>query len=365
MPFDIPTLEALVGRSAGAFRANLKGSDAKLWPNNVAVSSKVIGGSVWEAFSFLEYISRQHVKHLAEGQWLERHAFDYGLARLPASQAEGTAIVSGDAGVPVPSGLVLERADGIVYDSTSSGVTDGGGHATVSIRAREAGRSGNAISGVALSLAAPVSRIRPSGHVVGTGGAGGGAEVESDESLRSRLLFRLRNPPHGGAAHDYVIWAREVPGVTRVFVDPVSSSNARASVGIWFLMDDAYANGIPQAADVSLLRAHLDTLRPAGALLDIAAPTAYPVNLNIANVNPDTTAVRDAIRAELADLFRTRMKVATFTDRFSVRVSKIWEAISIATGEESHVLVAPSADIVVPVGSIPTMGTITFSLLAY
>ena len=362
MPFDTPTLEALANRTAGSFRANLKGSDARLWPNNVAVSSKVIAGTVWEAFAFLDYISRQHVKHLADGQWLERHAFDYGLARLPSAPAEGTASIFGDAGVPVPSGLVLERADGVVYDSIESGVTDGTGVARVRVRARETGKSGNAVPGVSLSLIGEVARIARQGHTVAATGIGGGTEIESDASLRARLLFRLRNPPHGGAAHDYVIWSREVPGVTRVFVDPVSMQNQRQTVGLWFLMDDTYTNGIPQTADVEALRRHIDTVRPAGALVDIAAPTPLLVAIDIANLRPDTATVRDAVRAELTDLFRTRMLVSTLTDPFSVRISKIWEAVSIATGEDSHRLVGPTTDIVVPVGHVPVLGAITFGI---
>lgn len=360
MPFDTPTLEQLAKRAAGSFRANLKGSDARLWPNNVAVSAKVIAGTVWEAFAFLEYISRQHIKHLADGQWLERHAYDYGLTRLPASYAEGDAVIHGDANVPVPAGLVLERADGVVYDSISAGMTDDDGLAIVRIRARETGRSGNALPDVALTLRDPVSRIATD-HEVASTGIGGGAAVESDEGLRARLLFRLRNPPHGGAAHDYVIWAREVPGVTRVFVDPVTSTNGRTSVGVWFLMDDTYPNGIPQVADAAAVRAYIDPLRPAGAVVLINAPTALVVDVAISNLYPDTTIVREAIRTELSDLFRTRMNVSTITDPFTVRVSKVWEAISVATGEDSHTLVSPAGDVAVPAGYIPVLGAVTFT----
>ena len=41
------------------------------------------------------------------------------------------------------------------------------------------------------------------------------ADEETLESLRERLLNRLRLPPLGGSANDYVTWAKEVAGVTR------------------------------------------------------------------------------------------------------------------------------------------------------
>ena len=56
MPFKIPTLTALAQRTANAFRANLKGSDARLWPNNVAVSAKVIAGAVWAAYELATFL---------------------------------------------------------------------------------------------------------------------------------------------------------------------------------------------------------------------------------------------------------------------------------------------------------------------
>ncbi len=360
MPFEIPSLRQLAERSAGAFRANLKGSDAALWPNNVAVSAKVIAGAVWEAFGFLEYIQRQILVQTADGGFLERHAAEYGMARLAASQAEGQVVFTGDNNIAIPAGLLLSRADGVEFETLTSSNTFGTGTATVQVRARVAGKSGNTRPGVTLGLAVALDQIA-SLATVGTLGIGGGADIESDNALRERVLFRKRMPPHGGAAHDYIIWAREIPGVTRVFVDPVNALNERTTIGIWFLMDDVYANGIPQGADVTAMESHLDGLRPAGAILDVDAPTPVAVNVTIDNLVPDTQDVREAVKAELADLFRRSMKVATLTDPFTLRTSKIWEAISAASGEDSHTLTVPEEDLELEVGEIPILGTVSFT----
>lgn len=358
MPFNIPTTLDLIERAARAFRSNLKGSDAKLWPNNVAVSAKVIGGAVWESFAFLDYISRQAFAATAEGRWIERHAAEYGMARLAATYASGQVTLSGDNSVVVPAGLGLIRADGVEYETTSGGVI-ASGTVTVSARATSVGKAGNAAASVALTLTAALDRVQD-GATVAAAGIGGGSDTESDESLRQRVLFRKRMPPHGGAAHDYVAWAREINGVTRVFVDPVTAGNERTSVGVWFLMDEHYTNGIPQVADVAAVAAHIDVLRPAGALVLVQAPAALSIAVTIDNLAPDTTAVRDAIRAELADLFRRSMRVSTLTDPYTVRVSKIWEAVSRATGEDSHSLTAPAADVVIANGQVPVLGTVSF-----
>lgn len=359
MPFAVPSLEDLARRTARAFRSNLKGSDARLWPNNVAVSSKVIGGAVWEPFAFLEYIARQIFAASAEGRFLERHAYDYGMARLPASYAEGSVTLTGDASIAIPAGLDLERADGVLYTVIESGITSGLGSVTLKIRCKTAGKAGNAQPDVALVLTAPFARLN-SDAAVAASGIGGGADIESDESLRARVLFRKRMPPHGGAAHDYVAWARDINGVTRVFVDPVTSTNGRSTVAVYFTMDGTYANGIPQAADVSRVAAYIDGVRPAGALVDVMPPVAVAVPISISGLSPDTTAVRDAVRAELADLFQ-RVPVATLTAPFSLYKSKVIEAISAATGEDHHTVTLPAGDVEADPGTLLTLGTITFT----
>ncbi len=358
MAFQIPTLDALARRTSQAFRANLKGSDAELWPNNVAVTSKVVAGAVWEAFAYLDYIARQIFVATADTYFLERHAAEYGMARLPATYAEGAVVLTGDSGVAVPAGLILQRADGVRYETLESRVLAGGA-ATIAVRCLTAGKIGNARPGAGLMLAASLGQINDAAEVAPVG-IGLGADPESDAALRSRVLFRKRFVPHGGAAHDYVTWAREVNGVSNVFVDPVTASNGRVSVGVWFLMRDLYANGIPQAADVAKVAAAIDAVRPAGALVDVAAPVAVPVPVTV-HLYPDTTATREAVTAELADLFSRAPRVSTLSSPVTVWRSKISESVSIAAGEDHHTLVAPAGDVILSAGEIAVLGTVTFT----
>lgn len=359
MPFEIPTVKALVTRTAAAFRANLKGTDAVLWPNNVAISAKVIAGAVWEPFSFLDYISRQILVHTAEGQWLEKHAYDYGMARLPATYARGTVTLAGSNGTTVTAGLVLQRSDGVRYTLASSG-TVSGGVLDVEAVCQTPGKAGNAASGTVMALTGPFPGLQLE-HTVASEGIGAGADQESDESLRERVLFRKRMPPRGGAIHDYVAWTREVNGVTRVFVDPVTISNGRISVGIWFLMDGSYVNGIPQTADVGVVAAYIDSVRPAGARVEVLAPVGVPINITITGLSPDTAAVRSAIYAELADLFTRESRVSTVTSPATLYRSKIWEAVSQATGEDHHVVTLPNSDTALATGQIAVLGSVTFA----
>lgn len=101
-------------------------------------------------------------------------------------------------------------------------------------------------------------------------------------------------------------------------------------------------------------------VRPAGALIDVMAPSPSPVAITITGLSPDTTAVRDAVRAELADLFQ-RARVSTLTDPFTMYKSKIIEAVSAATGEDHHTVTLPASDVSAAGGDLLTLGTVTFA----
>jgi uncharacterized phage protein gp47/JayE len=102
-------------------------------------------------------------------------------------------------------------------------------------------------------------------------------------------------------------------------------------------------------------------VRPAGAVVEILAATPTAVNITIDDLTPDTVPVRNAIEAELRDLFSREMRVSTKTAPFTLRISHIWEAVSAAAGERSHRITAPADDVVVAYGAIPVLGTVTYT----
>ena len=229
MPFYIPTLPDLAARVRAAFRAELPGSDAFLWPNNVNPTAKVFAGGLSELFGRLDYVNRQARVVTAEGEWLEQHAEQYGLARRPAAPASGKiAITVSDATAATPGGQIL-RSDGIVYAITAAASISAAGVLTVQVLAATPGKVGLAQPGTSVSIVSGLSGpgAATATAVVGDAGIVGGLDVEADgdfftrdlSTLRGRVLFRLANPPNGGAPSDYVLWATSVPGVTRVFVE--------------------------------------------------------------------------------------------------------------------------------------------------
>lgn len=377
MAFNISTIAELTKRTREAFRANLPGSDAWLWPNNIYVSAKVIAGAVYEVFGFADYIAKQKFALTADSENLDLHGQELGLARKPAQPASGTIILTSDSDCAVAVAALFSRLDGIRYRATAAVSRTGAGDLSVPVIATTDGAATNAIAGTQLDIVSGVTGTATA--EVGTDGIGNGADIEPDgapftsdlSTFRGRILFRKRNPPHGGAPADYVTWCGQVSGVTRTFVE--RRWNGPGTVRVFPLMDGLYVNGIPDAAGLARVRDYLDMVAPSGAVVTVAAPTPVPVNVTVAGLSPNTTAVQEAAFAELRAAFRRLARVAGDDNADLVEVmpylavptsfsrSWLWQAIANASGEGRHVLSTPADDIAQAAGEMPVLGTITFS----
>ncbi|HWL06719.1 MAG TPA: baseplate J/gp47 family protein [Xanthobacteraceae bacterium] len=367
MSFSIPTLPQLLERSRQSLRTNLPGTDAWVWPNNLNVVAKVFAGIVFEVFAFAEYISRQMFAQTADGDSLDRHGNEYGMPRLPAEPARGVVVLTTTGPVTVEPSAVFERGDGVRYRSLTPASIGGTGTLEVEVVAVANGKAGSLDAGAPLALVAGVTG--PATAVVGAGGIVGGADVEDDEAYRQRILFRKRYPPHGGSASDYVMWAKSVSGVSRVFVERLWAG--AGTVRIFVLMDDLYPHGIAPDGEVARVADYIAAVCPAGAMVTVAAPTPVPVNITITGLEPDTTSVREAVLSELRDAFARESRPAG-TDTThggmsflsvptSFSRSWIWQAVANATGETRHIVTAPAADVTLNPGEIATLGTVTFA----
>ncbi len=377
MGFNISSIADLTKRAREAFRANLPGSDAWLWPNNIYVSAKVIAGAVYEVFGFADYIAKQKFALTADSENLDLHGQEIGLARKPAQPASGTIILTTDDDCAVAVAALFSRLDGVRYRATAAVSRTGAGDLSVPVIATTDGAATNAIAGTQLDIVSGVTGTATA--EVGTDGIGNGADIEPDgaaftsdlSTFRGRILFRKRNPPHGGAPPDYVEWCGRVSGVTRTFVE--RRWNGPGTVRVFPLMDGLYVNGIPDAAGLARVRDYLDMVAPAGAVVTVAAPTPVPVNVAVTGLSPNTTAVQEAARAELRAAFRRLARVTGDDNADLVDVmpylavptsfsrSWLWQAIANASGEARHVLSSPADDIEQAAGEMPVPGTITFS----
>lgn len=353
MAFAIPSLDDVLERTRQAFKTNLPSADAYAWPSSIYVAAKVIAARVWEAFHRLEFIKDQAFILTATGTYLDRHAQQLGLSRNPAVAAEGDATgTSGTSGTVLPVGTLLINSLGYSYELQTAQTVAADGSVTLDLVSVETGVEYNLEAGTSLTFATAIAGAPTSVVVSSAAPVSGGAAEEEDEDLRIRLLQRIQNPPHTGTATDYERWTLEVPGVTRAWVG--KNAFGAGTVGIWFAMDDTYANGIPTAADVATVQAYIDTLAPITANPVVFQAIADPLRIEITGLYPYSTTIAAKVRSEIESMIKEKASISTNGDTFYFRRSWIWQAVSNATGEEYHTVALPIEDFAVPVGYINT-----------
>ena len=349
-----PSIEDLMRQAEAEINARLPGADSRLRWNNLSVIAAVLAGGLHEVYGYLDGIAEAVLPDRATGDVLERHAAWRGLLRKPATPAAGTVLLTGISGAVVPAGARLLRGDRAEYAVEASALIGADGTGTVSVEALTLGAAGNAAPGTELRFVSPVAGVAAAASV-GPLGLGGGADLETDESLRARLRARVQLAPHGGAAHDYIAWALEVPGVTRAWVRVIPPCQVR----VLFTMDDSYPNGIPLPQDVANVQAHIETRRPVTAMVIVKAPNPVPVDFIVQSLVPESNAaipdVRAAIIAELKDMI-----LRDGAPGSPLLVSHVREAISIAAGEWDHVPLSPTANVPIGPEQLPVFGSIAW-----
>ncbi|MFG6500136.1 baseplate J/gp47 family protein [Sulfitobacter sp. 1A15106] len=351
MAWSIPSLQDITERTRAAFTMHLPGTDFTVWPNNITISAKVISGRIWELFSRQDYLAKQAFPLTADGEFLDRHAQSYGITRRLDIRATGLATVTGGTHMAaIPAGTQYQNAAGLLYNVLEETRVDASGTATLLLEADASGEDYNLSGGSELTMIAVIAGVPATSETV-SDGINGGAAIESDTTLRRRLLHRLQTPPHAGSRADYVRWAGEVSGVTRVWVAP--TAYGPGTVGVWFTMDDSYPDGVPNAADVSIVQAYIDSLKPITANVTVSAPIPEPVRIEITGLSPYTPAVVANVKAELKNMIAEKAEVSTVDDTVYIRQSWVWQAVANATGERYHRVVLPATDYAIPVGRLP------------
>lgn len=349
--FSRPSFTQIVARIEADLTATFPATTTNKRRMVLKALARVLAGIAHGLYAFIDWVSKQIIPSTAEPEFLKLWAAFWGVAWKARAKAHGDVTFTGADDELIPAGALLQREDGAEF-TTDEEVTIVAGVATVAVTASVAAADGNTAAGVELKLVSPIAGVAGTAAVA-AGSLSGGADDETPDRLLERLQQRVQNPPEGGSGHDYERWLLELPGVTRVFV--YRKWLGAGTVGVTFLYDDR-ADIIPTAQDVEDAQAYLEdpSRGPATADIIVFAAAPVPINPDIA-LDPDTTAVRAAVIAELKDFLRREARPGG-----TLRLSRIGEAISIAAGEDHHTLVAPAANVVSAPGHMPVLGAPTW-----
>ena len=119
---------------------------------------------------------------------------------------------------------------------------------------------------------------------------------ESTNQYRNRLLQEIRLLRIGGGRSEYELWAREISGITRVFVFRTRFGNG--TVGIMVTQDGIRPSPPGQAKILEVYNSLITDNRPRAAEPFVFAPTIRLITVQV-NINPDTVEIRNQITTTL------------------------------------------------------------------
>lgn len=367
MPYQQPTLSDLQSQTLNDIVATNITQGRALFPRSILRSlTWAFSNLVWGNYDYLAWCFRQAVPFTATDENLDGWGALRDITRKDAAAASGQIQFTGcTQGKGLPSGTVIMRADGLDYASTADAAVDATGNLLVPVTCQSTGATGNCDAGTGFSLLTATSGIPAQGTAYAA--ITGGADQETDSEFRTRVLTAFASRDGGGRQYDYVEWAEAVTGVTRAWCN--SNGFGAGTVVIYTMFDDAQAahGGYPQGTDGSATDetryavATGDQLavanaiyaeQPVTALVISCAPQPYPIDIQLRDLSPSTTAQIAAMQTALADLYVREGTPLGMT----LEQSDIEDAL-LSTGA-SFTFVSPAGPVSIPVGSLPATGTL-------
>lgn len=350
MAVETPTLAQIIARLRADFR-----SEAGIDPLRRSVEYallRALAGQSKGQYGYINFLFGECFPDTASESAFWRWAAIWGITQQAATAWTGQVVFTGDTGEVIPAGTVLTRSDGLEY-TTDADATIAEGEASADITASTAGSDSNNDDGQTLVLATPIANVDNEATVEST--IVDGTDVETQADGLTRLLLRIRNGGgSGGRSGDYVAWAREVEGVTRAWEFPLLAGPNTVSVAFVRDNDGTGAAIIPDAGERTAVDEYVQSQAPVTVDVQVIELTAVTVNLTFSALSPNTVAVKNAITTAVTDFLLREAEPDT-----TIALSRLNEAISGATGEFSHTLSSPSADIVLDVDEIAIMGSVT------
>jgi len=366
MALSRPTLQQIIDRIAADFVAKITGATTLALRSVLLIMARAYAGAVHAVYGYIDNQANELFATTAsadaDGGRLDTIGGEYGIVRNAATPAVDAGVIfTGVALTVIPAGTAMNSEAGNRYTTDAELTIGAGGSIAGAVTCDTAGAAGNDNPAIVLTLESPIAGV-DSDATASTAGLTGGADVETDDDYRARILARKRLAPHGGAEHDLVAWMLEVDGVTRAWV--YEQYQGAGTVLCLFVLD-GQSPITPTAGQIATVTAYLEehtgadgqlygipvTMKPG---LFVQAPVLRTIDMTV-KLTPDTTAIRAAITAAIDDyLYREGLPSST------LYLSKLNEAIAASANLTAHRVTVPAADIALLYNEVAVRGTITW-----
>lgn len=369
MPYARPTLTELRQQALqDVLDGGIPNVSAVLRFSVLTVLSYVLAGLAYLHYGYLDWIAKQAVPWTATDEYLAGWGGLKDVVIKEATSASGSVAFTATGSGVINAGTSIALAGGLLAvttaDSTLNGTT-----VTAPATCSETGIAGNVPAGTRATLSSPVPGIQTVGQV--TTAFTGGADTETADDFRARVLLAWQGDAANGRKQDYINWALAVPGVTRAWCNPLGFG--AGTIVVYPMFDDAESayGGFPQGTDgasssdtryatatgdqLTVANA-LYELQPVDALVIVCSPKAQPVNFVVADLGTgNTVSNQTLITAALQDMF-LRLSAPGGTIH-----PNDWEEAIAAIGLSTFSVPQPAESVTgATADAMPTLGTLTF-----
>jgi len=232
--------------------------------------------------------------------------------------------------------------------------------AGITLQSTDFGQLVNLSNGTVLNITTPIANVNDTATVQ-FDGISGGTDIESDDSFRDRIQEIQGNYFGNFSATTIEAKAKEVSGVTRVWVKEITPDLGQTTV---YFVRDEDSNIIPSSQEVTEVKNKLLEIKPANtddADLIVSAPTPQTTDFVFSAISPSSDSMKTAIAASLQDFFSNQTNVGEDVKELDYN-SAIINTVDTETGLklESFTLSSPSGDVSISTGELAVLGAVTF-----
>lgn len=295
MPVSRPSLETIYQRIKADAESRLTNEVKIARFSMVGILILIFSGAIHLCYGMIVWFGKQLFPDTSTIDYLERDGRLRGIFRKESIYSSGVVTVTGTNGTVIPEGTLFQNSNGIQYE-TDNEATISGGAVNIPITSTTIGLAGNT-DDAELNLVLAIADV--DSNAVVYSGCDNGADTESDEQLRRRVLYTYANPPAGGRDSDYKRWAWSITGIDRVWVRDAEDYNGPGTVGI-IVSDDA---GYPVSSLAKTnAQAYINTQKPLGSVAVVEDVVRNTVQLLI-DITPNNASIRSNIDTNLTKLF--------------------------------------------------------------
>lgn len=268
------TYDEILGRMEKKF-FELSGYEADR-VSDIGIRMRLLAGEIFSLSSNIDFVKKQMFPNTATGEYLELHAQQRGLERKKGNKSTGEIMLKLDTPLEysliIPKGTVCTTSDGTLNFLTTEdkAIAVGGSLALVEVEAENSGTqyniAANKLTTIVTYFSAGLSISNSSSFI-------GGTDDETDDELRNRIIYSMKNIPNGANKQYYISLAKSVDGIQSAAV--ISKEEGPASITV-------YVGGRGTAASEEAYREAQSALRKNSATgITVYVKKANPVTVNV------------------------------------------------------------------------------------